>query len=188
MRFDSLGLPIEVGASDMADSSRLAGIMALIGYYPNGPFDLSKYVVNNKYVRHPLERKFDFSRDQTLCLVAGLKAQGLDHLVDLDYVDGRDIFSPAHRGHIKRCQGKSANWLEDAWLWFDIYRKAWTKPLSEPNQLICMLVIAGPKYLKAWCNANKQWQESVNLYWRDSFRQEPELAQAIINFIQEKIK
>lgn len=191
MTFDELGLPREGIGGDWQDSSRLAGVMALVGYYPNGDLDLSKYVIQEKgktvYARHPKERIYDFSRDQALCLVAGLYAQGLHYLVNLDYVDGIDIFTPANRGHFKRCAGKKANWLEDAWLWFDVWRAAKFQKLKESNQLICQMVVADKKYVKYWLKNNDQWRKSILDYWSEGagyWRGEPELAAHMIKFLE----
>lgn len=188
MIFDELGLPKEIGASDLQDSSRLSGIMVVFSYNENiHQVPLEKYcIVENgkcKYVRHPLERRYNFSRDQTLCLVAGLYFQGLKHLVDLDYVDGWDVFTPAHRGHIVRCQGKKANWFQDMWFWFDVWRAAKLDQLGEPNQILCQMMVADKKFLKYWLKHNVKWRQAIEDYWC-GWRQEPELASHIIKTLE----
>jgi hypothetical protein len=191
MIFDKLGLPKETGASDLQDSSRLAGIMETFGYRPNGSIPLEKYVIveNDKtvYCRHPLERRYNFSRDQTLCLVAGLASQGKYDLVNLDYVDGKDIFSPSHRGHIARCQGRKATFLQDAWLWLNVVYAANFKILEEPNKILCMLMLADKKFLKYYLRTNKQWRQAILNYWAENdgaWRGERELALHMIAVLE----
>lgn len=184
MIFDELSLPSDTGSTDKQDSARLAGLMTVFEWPQQ--VDLHNYVkiYALRYVRHPLENKYNFSRDQSICLFAGLKVQGHSHLVHKEFIDGKDIFMPSHNGHIKRCQGKEANWLEDLWLWVDVLWGCYVKPLQESNQLLCMMMIADKKYLKFWLKHNKKWRDSINLYWRDSFRNEPELAAHIINKLE----
>lgn len=180
MIFDSLGLPRPTGACDFNDSAAIAGIMETFSHptYIN----LSQYIVIDKYVRHPLESKYDFSRDQTLCLMAGLWSQKRFHCVDLGFVKGKDWFSPGHKGHVKRCKNEKANWFQDLWLKAEILFHAKITPLEEPNQMLCMAMVAGPEYVKLWTNNNKQWQRGIRDYFC-GWRQEPELAELMIHKI-----
>lgn len=185
MIFDNLGLPKENGASDLQDSSRLAGVMTVFNFVSIIP--LEKYLISEdgkiKYCRHPLERRYSFSRHQTLCLVAGLFFQGKEYLVDLKCVDGWDLFSPAHRGHIKRCQGGVATKFQDAWFWFDVFRSVHLDKLGEPNQLLCQMMVADKKFLKYWLKHNKKWRQSIENYW-SGWRGEPELANHMIKKLE----
>jgi hypothetical protein len=131
------------------------------------------------------DSKYLFSRDQTICLVAGLYLKGMSDFVSLDRVDGKDIFSPSVKGHIKRCQGGKASWFQDAWLWLDVWFHAKVKVLEEPNQLLCMMMVhPDKKYLKWWCANNPHWEMSIDVYWR-GWRGEPELAELMIKKIKE---
>jgi hypothetical protein len=184
MKFDSLNLPQENGASDLQDSARLAGIMAVFNYYPNGKFDLSLYLKNGKYVRHPSEYKYTFSRHQTLCFVAGLFVQGWRDLVDLKYVDGKDLFMPSHRGHIEICKGDTANWFQNLWTWVDVLMAAHFKKMDEPNQILCRMMLNPDKtHLKYWLKNNDKWRESILEYWC-GWRNEPELAEHMIKKLE----
>lgn len=187
MIIDHLGLPKDTGASDLQDSSRLAGIMAVFNH-PLAP-DCSKYCISpGKYVRHPEEYKYTFSRDQAVCLLAGLLAQGRTSYVDPDYKTEGDVVTPAIRGHFRRCAGKFGTWLGDKWLIVDIYFNAKIAPMNEPNQLICVLMThTDEKYLKMWTDLNKKWKESITEYWC-GWRGEPELADLMIKTILYKIK
>lgn len=190
MMFDDLGLPKEFGASDLQDSARLAGIVTVFDF---AKVDLRNYVIyvagRPKYCRHPSEIKYDFSRDQAICLMAGLGVQRLYGLVDQDLVDGKDIFSPAHKGHIARCKGEKASWFQDAWLWIDVTYSAFVKPLEEPNQLLCMLMLAPEKFLKFWLKHNKKWEQAIKDYWCEgpgAWRGEENLAQHMITVLKSK--
>lgn len=198
MIFDNLGLPKDMGASDLQDSARLAGLAVVFGFdlTQNKRIPLEKYVMNipavglTHYVRHPLEHKYDFSRDQAICLIAGLGAQGKKDLVNKSYIDGKDIFSPSHRGHIKRCQGKKPNLLEEHWLWLDVLYSCFYQPMGEPNQLLCMLMLADPKYLKFWLKYNKHWRAAIKEYWCEAageWRGERELASHMIAILESKV-
>lgn len=183
MIIDELGLPKDNGATDFQDSARLAGIMQIFGWI----LPIEQYVIqkNGKtiYARHPLEDKYDFSRDQAVCLVAGLwKANKID-LVNESYVTGRDIFSPSVKGHFKRCKNMQANWFQNLWLKFDILWHSYVTPLDEPNQLICMMMVAGPDYIKMWKKHNKQWQKSIKDYWC-GWRNEQYLASEMIKQLE----
>jgi len=190
MLFDEIGLPYEPQASDKQDSSRLAGIMALFDWPQE--FKIEKYVISEsgklKYARHPLERRYDFSRDQALCLVAGLYKHYWAQYVSLNAVDGKDIFLPSHRGHFKRCALGWPSLIEKAWLWLDVLYHAHVKPLSEPNQILSMMYVAyfqsEKHYLKYWLKHNKQWRQSILDYWALSYRQEVELANHMIKKLE----
>lgn len=198
MIFDELGLPRDSGATDLQDSARLAGLMVTFGFdlTQNRIIPLEKYVVtiptlgSTYYVRHPLEHKYDFSRDQAICLLAGLHKAGLYRLIDKNYIDGKDIFSPSHRGHIKRCQGKKPNILEENWLWLDVLYSCFYQPMGEPNQLLCMLMVADPKYLKFWLKYNKHWRDAIKEYWCEgagAWRGERDLAEHMISILESKV-
>jgi len=176
MKIDYLGLPQIEGSSDLQDSAMFAGMLTLFGV---ADIPVEKYVDNGVYVRHPKEIKYDFSRDQAICLIAGLWKKGLFSLVNKDFVTGKDIFSPSVQGHFLRCQGKQASWYHNMWLRADILFHAKCKPLSESNQLICMMMVAGPEYVRLWKRMNKDWNKSISYYWC-GWRDESDLSNNII--------
>lgn len=193
MIFDQLGLPKEKNADDWQDSSRLAGLMTLFDWPEK--VDLLRYIIMEneqlKFVRHPVERKYDFSRDQYLCLIAGLSKTNSKWIIDSSFVDGKDILSPSNRGHVKRCKGHKASLFETLWLYLDIFYHAYLTPISEPNQLLAMMMVAGDKYLKTWTKHNKYWRESVSKYWGSgygSWRGEDDFARHIIKVIESRIR
>lgn len=189
MKFDELGLPQDNGASDLQDSARLAGILTVFRW-PRY-IDLCKYIIKTSigfaYTRHPLEIKYDFSRDQAICYLAGLGMRDQAFVAE-KFITGRDLLSPSVKGHLERCKGRSASWLQDLWLRLDIIFHAKVKPLDEPNQLLCMLMVhPDKKFLKMWCNLNLQWRQSIKNYWCENdgaWRNEHELADWMIALIE----
>lgn len=194
MKFDELGLPQDNGASDLQDSARLAGLMTVFNWPQR--IDLEKYILSNvilsekRYVRHPKEIKYDFSRDQTLCFIAGLYEIRRFDLVNKNYVDGKDLFSPSHMGHFAICQGKKPTLLQRAWLWLDVYYSCFYQPMGEPNQLLCMLMVYPDKsYLKFWLKHNKVWRDAIREYWymgAGAWRGEEQLAEHMIKVLESR--
>lgn len=183
MIFDKLGLPRDNGATDKQDSARLAGILATFDW-PQKANNIYLYLKEKTYVRHPEERVYDFSRDQAIPLMAGLYKKNFKGIVSKKYVDGKDYWSSSQNGHVRRCQGLEAYPWQSAWLWLDVLWACYVKPLAESNQLLCMLMIAPPKYLRFYLKHCSKWQEAINLYWRDSYRKEPELAAHMIKVLE----
>jgi hypothetical protein len=187
MIFDTKGLPKVTGASDLQDSSALAGIMTVFEWPQY--IDMMSYLLFGNtvfYTRHPDELKYDFSRDQAICLVAGLSKQE-PSMVQERFITGKDWLPPSVMGHIRRCQGRKSSLFQDLWLWLDVAFHAKVTPTDEPNQLLCMMLCADVKYLKAWCRWNSQWERSINRYWfaeDGAWRKEPELAAHMISKIK----
>lgn len=210
MIFDVFGLPKDNGASDLQDSARLAGIMTVFGWPQkiNLPSYLSVIAVNavtavntatiyssvttiKKYVRHPQEIKYDFSRDQAICLMAGFFTQKLSVFVDKNFIDGKDFFSPSHNGHVRICQGLKPRWYQNLWLMLDIIYNILLTPRSEPNQILCMLMVhPDSRFLKFWLKHNKHWRDAIREYWCEGageWRKEPELAEHMIHVLELKV-
>ena len=185
MIFDELGLPRDTGATDLQDSARLAGVMTVFGWPQK--VELNKYVVGTSkmvYMRHPSEYKYDFSRDQAICLMAGLFVQDAKILVSKNFIKGNDWFSPSHNGHVRICQGLKPRWYQNLWLWFDVCYNIWVTPMSEPNQLLCMLMVhPNKKYLKFWLKRHGSWRETISNYWC-GWRKEYELALHMIGVLE----
>lgn len=185
MIFDENFLPKDNGADDYKDSARLAGLMALFGH-PQAP-DLEKYIVNGKPTRHPMYSPKDFSRDQLIPFLAGYKEMFGTHKVFYTFRNYRptngDWLSPSQKNHIKLCCGEDGSWFGYLWLWCDILWSAYIDPLAEPNQLISMLVVAGPKWIQRWKKLNKNWDMAIWHYW-STWRDEPDFAKFMIDKLQ----
>jgi len=184
MIIDSFGLPRFGVANDFADSSMLAGMMAIFDH-PLAP-NLDKYFVSGKPVRHPYEITYPeneprcMSRDQLILLEAGCLQQESPHS---DYMVGKwfapnnldektrkwkmpDPLSPSAQNHFYLCGNQSGFWLGYKWLEWDINYNAQHTPLREPNQLIAMCMVAGPKYIRMY-KSSCDWKQALRLYWCD---------------------
>lgn len=208
MIIDEYGLPKDTGATDKMDSARLAGIMSMIGH-PSAP-DLSKYIIGDQAVRHPHEEPANnpnnFTRDQLMCLVAGLHAQGRTDICkslylaakkrgykaqnsEYDYPgttkkfpNGRDILSPSNMLALRIAAGEKGFALGHIWVVIDILFNAIFTPTREPNQLICQLYVISKKYLKLYKFLTPKWKLAITEYW-GGWRGEPELADQMINWL-----
>lgn len=199
MIFDSYGYPKVTGASDFADSSHLAGILA-VTEHPQA-IECSEYVVfinrlsPYKYIRHIYETRYDFSRDQASCLMSGLIKQGYNEYVNLEYITGKDILPPSVRGLVRIAKGKNPHPLQRLWLKGEIYWHGYLQPLDEPFQIMCMVLTydafaRNNELLKLWTTKNKLWRWSIRRYFSQldgAWRGEHELAEYIIQCIESKL-
>jgi len=219
MIFDELGLPKDVGATDKMDSARLAGLMVLIGFKSEG-IDLMKYIKYDQdgrvvAMRHPTEvpsnNHKNFTRDQLLPLVAGLKKQGhagtvrklyyaakercyraqnteADHDGTLKkFPNGADLLTPDVMNHLRICGDLEPKLLGKLFLKASMYVSAKYTPLREPNQLWATLIMAGDDYVRQYKKMNPQWKRAIRKYWSEedgAWRGEPELAEHFINYLE----
>jgi hypothetical protein len=217
MEFDSHGLPKDTGASDYADSSRLAGLIATFGHPAMTAELISLYVVDgDQGVRYPYQdptgnlssnNPKNFTRDQLLCLAAGLATLGRQDLciklyeaakargywaqnVEADVVgstkkfpNGADPLSPSDMNHLRICAGKGGTIGGYSWLVLDILINSIFSRKSEPNQLMCKCKIAGKGFIKFWRFLNGQIDQAIRDYWCEgegAWRKEPDLALFLI--------
>lgn len=198
MIFDDQGLPKDNGADDYKDSARLAGLMALFDHSQAPQCD--EYLVSNESFgdektyapygprRHPMYSPKDFSRDQMVPLAAGLWKQTSPLRIPIDYrPTNGDWLSPSQKDHLRRCSGLKDTWLGRMWLHLDIYWSAYVDPMAEPNQILSMLVVAGPEWVKKWCKHNWRREEAIFMYW-GKWRRESEFAAHINEKTREIIK
>lgn len=204
MIFDDQGFPKDNGASDWLDSARLAGLMAIVNH-PQTP-DLSYYVISGEAVRHPTSPSNNVTRDQLMPLVAGLYKQGHKTYAELLYLAcnrkfgwgraqnthdifgeqkpfwrGRDILTPAHMLVMAKACGKKGPKIGYLFVLLDIIWASYIKKHDENNQLISMLFVLGPNWLKLYkLLAGKNYEIAIRNYW-ENWRNEPELAQMLIN-------
>lgn len=198
MRFDELGLPIEDNASDKQDSARLAGFLTtfewprsfnLLEYVKSVPMPPSNDVYAFKYVRHPEEYIYDLSRDQYVCLIAGLSKQDHQEIISREFVNGKDFMSPTIAGHERRCKGIKTSLWQNAWFVGDIVVYAieclWN--IDEPNQLLCMAEVAGKNWLKFFCIITP-WKKALRKYWIETrTKPEIELVDHVIKYVESRI-
>jgi len=180
MRFDELGLPIESSATDKQDSARLAGLMTVVEWPQK--IDLIYYCLTGYYRRHPKEYIYDFSRDQLVCLLAGLRKSNRNSYWLTLKANGKDFIPPSVNG----LRTHKPTFIQRLWAKADVIAHALFTPLSESNQVICIADAYG--LLPLWIKLNKRWRESVTIYWVTSRDVgEPELAEHIIKYVEAKL-
>lgn len=156
-----------------------------------------KYFDGLNFLRHPIEGNINkYSRDQLICFVAGFykvfkqtgyKSTILRYAALVYRPENGDIITPSQRNHLKICAELPRSWLGDMWFWFDVYWHCYISPLSEPNQLICMMLTHPNKsYLKYWVSHNSSWLKSIRYYWFEgpgAWREEPGLTVRMVTRI-----
>lgn len=195
------GFPRDQGSTDFMDSARLAGIMSVFKW-PN--FIIQDYSKHENPVRCPesdipgdeCSDPRNMSRDQIVPLMAGYyfqqkveRARSVLNLIRWNRwrCPNGDFLSPSQRDHLKRCGMESDTKLGRAWLRADIMFNAYITPLAEPNQLIAMMMTAGPEHLKLWVKHNSKWRQAIRDYWSEgagAWRGEPELTKLMIETIE----
>jgi hypothetical protein len=98
-----------------------------------------------------------------------------------------DLLSPSQRNHLRLCIGHQGSWFGRLWLKLDILWSAYVQPRAEPNQLLCMLMVAGPSYVRMWKRHHRKWREAIRAYWCSgpgAWRGEPELAEFLIRKLE----
>lgn len=174
------------GVTDNEDSPVAAALAVMFDLPIAAQVDELEYFNEFGMYQRCNNSKYLFSRDQTIMLTTLFRLRNRSQLVSLSHVDGKDIFPPGVRGHVRRCKGETARWHQDQWLWMDVWFHAVHDPRGESNQLIAMMWFADDKFIKWWCENNQYWRESITDYfcgWRD----EPELAVVMIAAIEKRI-
>lgn len=204
MILNELGYPKPTGASDWEDSSHLAGILAVTECL--GPFfeedgqrvfdqaiSCKKYVMaghDGYYYVRVFGSKYNFSRDQFICLAAGLYKQGLGQYVDFDYVTGNDVMPPSVRGMVAIIKGGQASWFQKLWFKAELLFHALHDPTGEPFQIMAMCEVYGTDFYKLWTGLNPLWRDAINRYFCEgdgAWRNEPELAAHAIKYVESKL-
>lgn len=214
MDIDMYGLPVDSGASTKADSARLAGMMSLVGHPDTPPLE-DYFIGNMNPVRHPYAIVYPennsrvMSRDQLICLAAGLHMQGnIVHsrrILDLcnwvapnnmDEQTGKwkfpDLVSPSDYSHFRMCASYRSTFIGRRWFKFDLWVNGKFTPMKEQNQIQAKVLIAGPELVKLYVKLNPLWKEATRKYWvgdRISYcKGELELCEMIIKKIEEVAK
>lgn len=99
------------------------------------------------------------------------------------FPSGADILTPSHMNHLRVCSGIEPTITGKLWLMVDIISNGLFMPMDEPNQLISMCIVAGPKYVRMWKRFNKKWRESIRTYW-GGWRGEPEFGEHVVDFLE----
>jgi hypothetical protein len=165
-------------------------------------------------VRHPTEDTWAtnpncFTRDQLLPLAAGLyrfgcfteceelylaalnrncRAQNIEDNVPgsvKPWYNGPDLLMPGHMNHLRLCANRKASLFGKIWLGTEIIFNSILFPLTEPNVLISMCIVAGPKYINLLKLFNPRLKDAIREYWC-GWRNESDLAQHIIDYLYGK--
>lgn len=99
------------------------------------------------------------------------------------WTNGPDILSPSHMNHLRLCARQRGTTLGYIWLNLDIAFYSLFTPKEEPNQILCMAMVAGPKYVKRMRRWNRHLDTALRTYW-GGWRNEPELAEEIITHLR----
>lgn len=99
------------------------------------------------------------------------------------WYNGADVLSPSHMNHLRLCSRQRGTLLGYLWLNIDIAFYSLFTPKAEPNQLLCMALVAGPKYVKRMRRWNRHLDTAIRNYW-SGWRAEPELAEHMVSYLQ----
>jgi hypothetical protein len=81
--------------------------------------------------------------------------------------------------HLRICAGEPSTLLGKLNLKIDIIFNGLFTAMREPNQLICLCMVAGPEYVRMYKKYNPKYAEAIKYYW-SNWRSEPELAEIMI--------
>lgn len=203
------GLPRPTGATDFMDSAHAAGMCTVFGVPSFNSNCLTSYILpNGMAVRNPDEypsnNPLNFTRDQMVPLVAGLRLINRQDLVKTLYdaavargyraqnseadvpgstkkfPNGADLLTPSVMNHLRICSGQKPTLLGKLWLMADIVFYGLFTPMAEPNNIIVMSLTAGPFYTKLLNKTSPKLNLAVIDYW-SGWRGEPELAALILS-------
>lgn len=185
---------------DGGDSSRSTGIMALFGSTKDIEM-IFYHWISDGFVRNPDQRHCsnpdDFSRDQLIPLIAGMKRSNVARIVRYEFWRRRywfglcpngDFLGPEFYLHMILC-GKvwPLYWLVPILYPFQVIHILWmtrVMPDHEQNQTICLAKISGLLWLWKWLHPD--WKKSLRDYW-GGWRDQMEIAEFIINGIEKKL-
>jgi hypothetical protein len=226
--YDKYGLivqhdPQDVKYKDGGDTCRSEGLMALAGDYRSS-FDLPLFVDEAGLGRrHPFQQQNNnddprnFTRDQMLCLMAGLWANMPQHKIakrlfwshakrlffcqnthdqkgnKKPWYRGRDPLFLHHIGFmIKAARVKPLYWfvpLTYPFMLIELLVNVYITPNREPNQLLAMLSTLGTGWLKLYCRLHPDWKKPLTTYWGNdtTFRYQAEIGNKLVTYIENRI-
>lgn len=171
---------------DGGDTASRTGIMALCGSKIDQEL-MTSFIHEDGLVRHPFQKKWndprETSRDQLVCYAAGLSEVSRYFCGLLQnyykFFINKDILMPDVRSHLRRCAGMKPTMLGNLFLLLGILWSTKIRPNEEQNQIICMVIVAGPFYRDLYMRWHLTWRENVREYWC-GWRDQPEIAEALI--------
>ena len=186
------GYPKISGASDLEDSSHLAGILA-ITEHPNQVVCIAyvdaDFFSRKIFYKRCINSKYDFSRDQAWPLMVGLLKQNYKGNVRASFITGKDFIPPSLHGVETIAKRGKPYFFQKWWAMLEVYIHAKFQPLEEPFQTIAACEAYG--LYKFWTSRNKLWKWSIKRYLCEldgAWRNEKELADHVIKYVESRIK
>lgn len=202
---------------DFGDSSNRTAIMYVCDRSFFAP--LEKLVDDeglcSRHHKYPWATKKNFSRDQVVPFMLGMKAYG--ERTGATYItkkifwshakrlflcqntyrnDGTgpkfpDILAPDHILHLILCARVWPFYIWGLigypWLIASIYWSTRVKPEAEQNQIICQVLAAGKPFLKLYLKWHPDFKKNLRNYW-GGWRDQIEMADVMIDYIEEAAK
>lgn len=191
---------------DHGDTACRTGILAMCGSEQDADLLIDLIDETELLRRHPTQephcKPSELSRDQLIGWAAGSKKPRTrqERLLMSDVIlsyaeDGRvnkDILGFDVRLYLYKASGLTEPPLHIyalgmAQLPLTIMWHCFVKPDHELNQLICQLSVFDPKWMRMMTNLHTSWRANLVNYW-SGWRNQPEIALMLIQFVQDKIK
>lgn len=194
---------------DGGDSIHRTGIMALCGSEVDCDL-LPIFQKDGMIFRHPFQKHWDnpnnATRDQLIPYMAGLwathrpktarlimnkhKARGWRAQNTHEYEGakkpwyrGADIMLPDVRNHLRLCSGLKGSAIGYLFLNLSIIWSAKIKPFDEQNNIACMVIVAGEKYLNRYKKLHPNYKKAIREYW-GNWRDQVEIGEMLIKRIE----
>jgi hypothetical protein len=104
------------------------------------------------------------------------------------WYQGADVLMPDAQEHLRICAGiksdKFTRAVADAFLWASLLWSTKVKPWDEQNNILCMVLVRGEKWVRRYVDLHPDYIKSTVQYW-DSWRDELEIGQGLIKKIEE---
>jgi hypothetical protein len=217
--------PFDETYMDGGDSARVTGLLAMSGE------SLDRFLVDDFVnedglgVRHPTQTRNNnnnpnnFTRDQLLCLMAGLNSSKTEFSESaakkLFYSHAKRAFfcqNTHDQKNVKKLWYKSRDPLHPGQIGFliqaarirylypllifcypflllELLVNVFVTPYRESNQILSVMNTSGSFWIKLYCKLHPNWKKPITDYWSGyPFRDQPEIAEIIINYIETRIK
>ena len=101
---------------------------------------------------------------------------------------GADVLMPDARAHMMLCGGETPSKLymlwADSFLWASLLWSTKVKPWDEQNNIICMVLVRGEKWVRRYVDLHPDYIKSTVQYW-GGWRDQLEIGQGLIKKIEE---
>lgn len=191
---DSYGFIVQHSKDDMnyadgGDSCNRDGIMATSGN-EQSQFNLPRYIIDGRFVvRHPLQDLWDspaqISRDAIVAFFSSqspnLKVRAAALFYASSWFCNKDFLSPSVRLYLYKCAGVKAppliRFLGPIFLFFDVLWSTKIEPEHELNQIACICLVMGQKWIDRLISWHPNFEENLLGYW-SGWRDQKEIGEA----------